>query len=429
LKAKLLFVFALSLVTRAIAQDDDGGTHVFKPNIRTVQLYAKGSQTTPPVITLGGGDVLDLSFDDLDGDVKNYAYIFELRNEDWSPTTLNPMEYTKGFAGIQITSYKMSSLAITKYTHYHIALPDANYMPTKGGNYLLKVYQDGDPTNLAFQVRMLIVNNTMPVTAEVQPPYSSDTHTTSQKIQFSVGLGNQPLTSPTQEIKVAIVQNWCWAMAKYDIRPTFVRNNSLEYNPETDAVFPGGRQWRWLDNRTFRFRGDRVAKVEEGPPVNNVYIMPDPSRTGLPFIVYNDQHGAYTITAGDPITVSYQGDYGLVHLTYAPPGGMPYDGKDVYLYGALTNYDLGDSARLRWDPDRHVYTTAQFLKQGYYDYMYVTRDKDGNVSLDQTEGNFFETENNYLILVYYRPLGGRYDELVGLGRINSLAQNNAQQTQ
>ncbi|TDX00936.1 type IX secretion system plug protein [Dinghuibacter silviterrae] len=429
MKAKLLLVLALAPFVRTLAQDDDGGTHVFKPNIRTVQLYAKGSQTTPPVLTLGGGDVLDLSFDDLDGDVKNYSYAFELRNEDWSPTSLNAMEYTRGFTGIQITSYKMSSLATTRYTHYHITLPDANYTPTKGGNYLLKVYQDGDPSNLAFQVRFLVVNNTMPVTAEVQPPFSSDTHANSQKVQFSVGLGNQQLTNPTQEIKVVIVQNWCWAMAKYDIRPTFIRNNSLEYNPEVDAVFPGGREWRWLDNRTFRFRGDRVARVEEGATTNHVYILPDPSRVDLPFIVYTDQNGAYTIVSGDSNNVNYQGDYGWVHFTYAPPGGMPYEGKDLYLYGALTNYDLGDSARLRWDPDRHVYTTAQFLKQGYYDYMYVTKNKDGNISLDETEGNFFETENNYLILVYYRPLGGRFDELVGLGRVNSLAQKNAQQTQ
>src|SRR5580692_8000583 len=116
-----------------LAQTDDGATHVFRANIKTVQLYAKGSQITPPVITLNAGDRLDLAFDDLDGDTKTYSYIYELRNEDWSPSGLNAMEYTKGFAGIQIDQYRPSALAITRYTHYHATLPDPNYMPTKGG--------------------------------------------------------------------------------------------------------------------------------------------------------------------------------------------------------------------------------------------------------------------------------------------------------
>lgn len=428
LKNSLLALLFLGTFCRATAQDDDGGTHVFKPNIRSVQLYAKGSQTTPPVIQLSGGDLLDLAFDDLDGDVKNYTYAFELRNEDWSPTTLNAMEYLKGFAGVQLNSYRMSSIALQKYTHWHTTLPDAGYAPSKGGNYLLKVYVNGDPSDVAFQVRMLVVNNTMPVTAEVQPPYSSDTHNTHQKVQFSVGLGSRTFTSPTQEVKVAVVQNWCWALAKYDIQPTFVRNNSLEYNPEQDAVLPGAREWRWLDNRSYRFMSDRIAHIDEGTSAINVYLKPDPSRAALPFIVYQDYNGFYTITASEQINVTYQGDYGRVHFVYAPPGGEPYEGKDLFLYGELTNYELGDSTRMTWDAQRHVYTNSLLLKQGYYDYMYLLRSSDGSLTTDQTEGNFFETENAYLILVYYRPLGGRFDELVGLGRVNSLPQKNAQQT-
>ncbi len=53
--------------------------------------------------------------------------------------------------------------------------------------------------------------------------------------------------------------------------------------------------------------------------------------------------------------------------------------------------------------------------------MYITKDLNGrNPSFDLTEGNYWDTENNYTILVYYRPLGGRADELVGYTRVNSL---------
>jgi len=415
--------------TVARAQEDDGATRVFRPNIQSVQLFASGSQTTVPVIQLSGSDQLDLQFDDLDGDIKNYGYVYELRNEDWSPTSLNTMEYTKGFASVQITSYRVSSIAVTHYTHYHTRVPEANYIPTKGGNYLLKVFQNGDPSDVVFQVRMLVVNSSMSVTAQIQAPFGNEFFKTHQKVQFSVGTGNRQFISATQEVKVAIVQNWRWESAKYDLRPTFVRNNSLEYNTDADAVLPGTREWRWLDIRSFRFQSDRLAHIDELPDHINIYARTDQSRAEYPYVTYQDYNGAYTIAATESINVAYQGDYGHVFFTYAPPGGEPYEGRDLFIYGELSNYAFNDSTRMRWDPDKKTYRCSLLLKQGYYDYFYVLRDKDGNVDASQTEGNFFETENSYLILVYYRPLGGRFDELVGLGRVNSLQTNNPQGVQ
>lgn len=428
IKAKLTYALLIGplFCLSAKAQDDDGGTHVFSPNIHSVQLYAKGSQTTVPVLQLSGGDQLDLDFDDLDGDIKNYGYLYELRNEDWSPASLNSLEYTKGFPNAQITGYRISSIAVTRYTHYHAHLPEDNYIFTKGGNYLLKVFVGGDPTNVVFQVRMLVVNNNMPVTAEVQSPFTTELHDTHQKIQFTVGTGSRQFTNAQQEVKVAIIQNWSWASAKYDIMPTFVRNNSLEYNTESDAVFPGTREWRWLDIRSFRFQSDRLARINEGTDRISVAVRTDQSRADYPYTVYQDYNGGYSITASESIVASYQGDYARVSFSYAPPDGQPYDGKDLYLYGAMTNYEFNDSTKMKWDPDRKQYRNALFLKQGYYDYFYVLRDKDGIIDVSQTEGNFYEAENTYLILVYYHPLGARYDELVGLGRVNSLPQNNRQ---
>ena len=55
-------------------------------------------------------------------------------------------------------------------------------------------------------------------------------------------------------------------------------------------------------------------------------------------------------------------------------------------------------------------------------YIYLTKDNlSGQVESTDTEGNWWETENNYTILIYYRALGGRADELISVNRINSLA--------
>jgi hypothetical protein len=117
----------------------------------------------------------------------------------------------------------------------------------------------------------------------------------------------------------------------------------------------------------------------------------------------------------------WQADYATVHFRFAPPGKAPYPGKDLFLVGELTNYGDLDSALMHFNPQEGVYQTSLFLKQGYYDYVYITRNADGSdPSFQYTEGNFQETESNYTILVYYRPLGGRADELVGFTRVNSV---------
>jgi hypothetical protein len=62
--------------------------------------------------------------------------------------------------------------------------------------------------------------------------------------------------------------------------------------------------------------------------------------------------------------------------------------------------------------------TAQYeaivkLKQGYYSYQYLMVDENGKTSFVPTEGNFYQTQNQYQVLVYYRSRTDRSDRLIG----------------
>jgi hypothetical protein len=78
-----------------------------------------------------------------------------------------------------------------------------------------------------------------------------------------------------------------------------------------------------------------------------------------------------------------------------------------------------------FNEEKGVYEKTLFLKQGFYNYSYVTladKQRPGErISLENTEGNNQATENSYLVLVYFRPFGGRSDELLGVAKLNSLA--------
>ncbi|MBI1782780.1 MAG: DUF5103 domain-containing protein, partial [Sphingobacteriales bacterium] len=115
----------------------------------------------------------------------------------------------------------------------------------------------------------------------------------------------------------------------------------------------------------------------------------------------------------------WQGDYATVHFTYVPPLNQFIKDKELYIYGELTNYELNDNNRMQFNGEKGVYQASLFLKNGYYDFSYALKDKKGNIEL--IDNNYWETENQYTILVYYRPFGGRADQLVGVSKLNSYA--------
>ncbi len=412
-----LVLLAVCLPGRAQEPDK-----VYAPGIHNVKLNYAGNQVAYPVISLNGGDQLELNFDDLDGGVHSYYYTWQLCNADWSKAILSEFDYIKGFSQNRINTYRTSSIAAVKYTHYMVTLPESSCIPSKSGNYLLKVFADGDTANLLFTRRVLVADNKAVIAAEVQQPFDGRLFRTHQKIQFTVNLGNLNIFNAIQQVKICILQNWRWDNAITTIQPTIIRQNKLEFNTESDAVFPGGREWRWLDLRSLRLLSDRVKNsttAADGTVL--VEAKPDGDRSAQRMVYYKDNNGRFYNDVGETVNYLWQADYARVHFTFVPPNNQPLADKQVYLMGELSNYGMDEKAKMSFNAEKGAYETEILLKQGYYDYCYVTTEAASpHPSFEFTEGNFWETENDYTILVYYRPIGGRSDELIGLSRINSL---------
>jgi len=399
----------------------------YSPLIATPQLYLAGNQLAYPILRLNSSDQLELHFDDLAGDVKNYYYTYQLCNADWTPAPVSEFDFIKGFSQVRIADYRFSSVALTRYTHYQARLPDQSCLPIHSGNYLLKVFLDGDTSKLAFTRRMLVADAKVNIQPFVLQPTNYEISRTHQRIQFKVNVSAVNPNNPLDQIKVAVLQNYRWDNCVHDIRPTFYAGNILDYNSDNDVVFPGGMEWRWLDLQSFRYQSDRIRTANYGKTSTEIFLRPDPERSGLPYYFYRDYNGHYFIQTTESINLLWQTDYARVRFYYAPPGNSPYLNKEVYLLGQFTNYALNDSSRMVFNPEHGLYEGSALLKQGIYSYSYVTTDHNdptGKVSFEQTEGNHLETENDYMILVYYRPLGARADELVGLSRFNSLNAHN-----
>ena len=392
---------------------------IYKPNIQTVQLFQYGNQQALPIYTLNSGDRIELGFDDMEGSLKSYYYTYVLCDYNWRPVDINPFDYIKGFTQNRITTYRYSSIAYTRYTHYQAILPERNSYPIKSGNYLIKVFLDGDTSKLVFTKQMLVLDLKSAVTATVVQPFTPQFFSTHQRIKFTASVTGLNTFSAAQQVKAVVLQNNRWDIAQRDIAPTFVRGASLEYNSEDVAVFAAGKEWRWLDLRSFRLQSDRVDHADYKKASTDIFLKTDVDRTAQRYVYFPDYDGMYNITTYESINPFWQGDYATVYFSLAAPNGQAYPGKNIYLAAAFTGYELSDKWKMKFNEEKKIYEATALLKQGYYNYTYISVDEKNPAQRTELEGNYWETENSYTVLIYYKSFTDRSDQLIGVSRINS----------
>lgn len=393
---------------------------IYKNFIATPQLYQYGNQTLLPVFTLNSGDRFQLSFDDLDANFKSYYYTYQLCDYNWQPVNLSPFDYIKGFTQNRLTTYRYSSIALTRYTHYQAILPERNAVPSRSGNYLVKVFIDGDTANIAFTRRLLVVDNKATVNASITQLLGAQNFTTYQKVRFTVTTNDINAFNAAQQVKVVILQNNRWDNAQKDIAPTFIRGNVLDYTNDNIAQFAAGKEWRWLDLRSLRLQSDRIAKADYGKTYTNMYVRPDVDKSSQRYLFYPDFDGAFNVMTYESINPFWQGDYAKVFFYFAPPNGIPFTNKQLYLSGQFTNYQYTPAYKMIYNDSTGLYEGNVFMKQGYYNYTYTLVNDNGEPDFtNPLEGNYWETQNNYTILVYYKSFTDRNDQLIGVGYINS----------
>ena len=411
--AFLLFPFFIS------AQSPEG---IFSPTIHGLKLFPRGNQGAMPMIKLNSNEHLELYFDDFDPNIKNYYYTYILCNANWQTEDLSSFDYLKGFQQQRIINYNVSSIARCNYIHYQALLPDNDCIPTKSGNYLLKVYLDGDTSQLVFTKRLFIATNKVIISGKIERPYDNSMSFTHQKVQFTLNTGDLTDPNPAQQLKVVVAQNYKWDEARTNLQPLFMRGNSLEYDGESNCIFEADKEYRFADLRSSSFSSYWVDKANRDVVPNELSLKVDINRTSQQYAIYVNYSGWMYITTDEVPEPWWQADYAKIKFRYATQDRLPLNGKDIYVMGELTQNHLDNNSRMTYNPITRLYEKTLLLKQGIYSYYYATKDintPDAPSSAVATEGSFWETANDYTILVYYHSYSSRSDELVGVTTLNS----------
>ncbi|HNW77042.1 MAG TPA: DUF5103 domain-containing protein [Bacteroidales bacterium] len=394
----------------------------YNQSIHSIVLHKEGFDMSAPVLQLNSTGTLLLSFDVLGEEQPDFRFTIRHCEADWSTTPeLLPSAYISGLFEDDIVEQATSFNTTTLYTHYSLTFPSRNMQPRLSGNYLLIVYAD-DPAQPDFTCRFMVTEpSSVSIQGAVTQSDRLEERFTHQQLNFKVDMDGFPLMDPKREVKVVVLQNDRWDNALYVGNPRFVRGSELDYSYDENNSFGGGNEFRTLDMKSLRTQSMRIRRIEWNGAYD-VRMLEDVNRSTKNYVTEPDINGRMLIKSDDNVKNSdVEADYARVHFSF--PGGPPESGKRIYLLGALTNWNMGVNNEMVYNPVSRKYEGTLWLKQGFYNYIYVTKE-DGNPAGDAafTEGNHWETENQYMVLVYLHELGGLYDRLISLGEINSREQ-------
>ena len=381
--------------------------------IKTIIFKGDTQESQLPIIRLG--DPVQLEFDALNGNEDDFYYEIEYFDYDWKPSVLFKNEYLNGIDNQRIRTYENSFNTYQIYSHYRLSIPNSQTRGLKvSGNYVIKVYDDyGD---LVFSRKFMVYEELSAVGVAIKRSRDVAFINEKQSVDITVVPGRINVINPDQTIKTTIIQNNNLNTAIHNVKPQYTLGKELVYKYVKETAFWGGNEYLYFENKDLRAANSGI-QFTRLLDLYNSYLFTNTSRKNRPYTYFPDINGNFVVTALDVSSVDIEADYAKVHFSLL---SEELPGKKVYVYGNYNNYALEESNLMTYDPENGVYFVSMLLKQGFYNYKYVTVDSKGVLNEGDISGNFDETENSYKVLVYYRELGGRYDRIIGYNEGNSV---------
>ncbi|MBR0361092.1 MAG: DUF5103 domain-containing protein [Paraprevotella sp.] len=410
-KIGLLITF-LALLLQAKAQRNE----ILDEQLHTLQVIANDDPLLPPIIKMGAGNHIEISFDEFSHEYHRYIYRVEHCNADWSMSSeVFESDYLNGFNDRPIEDYEKSFNTTMLYTHYAVRIPNEDISLKISGNYKVTIFNDeGDEPIPVIVACFSIVEPSVGIGVNISSNTDIDFNKSHQQVNFSINYGNTNIIDPHRELKTVVMQNRRTDNCVFNPRPNIQTMKKIEYTHRRELIFPAGNEYRKFEILDVHIPTLNVDLMQWFDPYYHATLFTD--LPGRNYIYDQDQNGAFVIRNSDDYDNATTSDYIFTHFSLQSP---QIPGGDIYINGAWTNNHFSAPYKMSYNREKQMYEATLLLKQGYYNYHYLfvpNGSEKGNSG--PTDGNFYETENEYIILVYHRPTGGRYDKLVGYQRVN-----------
>lgn len=413
MKKTLLALISAILPAASYAQNNE----IYNKGIASLQVVAGQNWMSLPIIRLGShspNDRINISFDDLTHTYHRYTYKIEHCEADWTVSDqIFASDFINGFQEGNTIENSMESINTNVlYTHYKLTIPNEDCSLKMSGNYKLTVFDENDDNRPMFTACFMVLENAMGVQLDVTTNTDIDINKQHQQVSMQVNYGSVNVTDPSTQIKTVVMQNRRWDNARINPKPQYTMADGLRWEHNSDLIFQAGNEYHKyeiLDVSHPTMGIDRIDWDGENYQVYPYACVPRPN-----YVYDEDANGAFYIRNSDNIENDIASEYVFVNYTLQVPERV--DG-DVYVNGAWTNDQLTPEYRMEYDDMNRCYTARILQKQGYYSYQFVMVSRDGVSRVVPSDGCFYQTENKYQALVYYRGTGERTDRLVGYQQV------------
>lgn len=406
----VLFIF----LNTAFAQEQE----TLPPEyIKTIIFKSNSQQTALPVFKLG--ESFKLEFDALINNEEDFYYKIEHFNLDWTPSVLAKAEYLEGYDEQRIRNYRNSFNTYQIYSHYELRIPNQRTRSLKkSGNYIITIYNDDD--EIVFSRRFMIYEELANVGVQIKRTRDVSNIKFKHAVDVNIHPSNIQLINPQKTVDVLLFQNNNLNTIKSLTKPTYTSGNKLIYQFDLANSFDAGNEYLYFENKDIRAANMNIQSISLND-LYNTYLYTDIDRSKTPYTFFPDVNGSFKTTMVDSNDPNIEADYAWVHFSLRKEGLTP--DTSIYIVGDFNNHQTTDAYKMDFNEESNAYTKALLLKQGFYNYKYVTKNAN-NEAENAISGNFYQTENTYNALVYYRPLGGRYDKIIGFGSGSSTTISN-----
>lgn len=388
----------------------DTTTGIFDRRFRTLKTEVEDNFMSPPVIRLGTNDRILVKFDEIGEDNSYLEYRLIHCDADWQPSRLIESEYLEGFNSVRIEDYAYSTATFVHYVNYLIAFPNEELQIKHSGNYLLQVYDPERPEETLLQTRFQVTENRARIEGNVTSRTDMGHNTYWQQLAFEIDCQGIGEFNPYQDIIVYVTQNDREATKRRIMTPLRVSGDKIIYEHLNDLVFGASNEYRRFESVSNSFPGMRVDSLRYMGSNYHVWLKVDEPRQSASYSYDQTQHGRFLVREYNSTDSDIGADYITVHFLLECPELPSYD---IYLDGEFTHDRMDKENQLTYDHRVGGYVAEVPLKQGAYNYQYVTRSRQtGEISTSTIEGDKYETLNEYGIAVYFRPPGARADRLI-----------------
>lgn len=388
-----------------------GQNTVFDDNIRTLRVTLDDDPLLPPVLRLGKSSHLNISWDEMSHGYHHYTYRVQHCSRDWQPTAdLFESDFLYGNNDLPVEDYETSFNTTQIYTHYSLQFPNRDMAPLLSGNYRMLIYEDGrDETDPSMELRFRVVEQEMILSMQVTSNTDIDFNDFHQQVSLNLNYGTLPVIDPYSQIHAVVIQNQRPSRTVAGITPDINKASGLEWKHCEDYIFPAGNEYHKFEILNVNHSGMNVDHMRWFEPYYHATLWQD--NVPLNYLSEKEHNGIFIPRTEDREGDDTQAEYVIVHFSLC----SPLLDEDVYVSGQWSNGEMSPDCLMHYDEEAECYEAAVLLKQGYYEYQYITQGGDTKLTM----GDFWQTDNEYQAFIYYREIGGRYDRIVAYANVNT----------